>query len=332
MRLPLVALLLFALPAVAQTGTAVNFTTTSTSNNNTVVTSRDECTTTLRFSWSRTGTLCNGGTVYLYVTSGSCGGLAPVATDLTLDTVTGNTTTSGVVSFSMSQVLARQTGAPTCATQEKEVSFKLCAITPTISDSVLQTCSATYSSIGAPAFTLTYDPEAPSAPSIGKVIARDSALSVQVDNVEEDSNVIIELNAILKADAGIPEEDAGTDADAGTDDAGTVADAGTTPVGESEGPTLRFNKAAGEGNVVATGLINGVTYRIRAKLEDEAGNVSEASAVVEGTPVKSNGLFDAYKDANGQEQGGCASTGGGLAGGAVLAALGIWLSSRRKVS
>ncbi|RYZ39393.1 MAG: hypothetical protein EOO71_20255 [Myxococcaceae bacterium] len=340
MRLPLVAFLLFALPAVAQTGTAVTFTTTATSTNNTVVTSRANCATTLRFNWSRTANLCSGGTVYFYVTTGSCGS-QPAVTDLQLDTATNSTTATGVLNFSVANVLAKLATPTTCDSQTTEVTLKLCASAPT-ADPYTQACSSTYTNVGGPAFQVNYDPQPPDAPSIGKVIARDSALSIQVDNVEDDSNVIVELNAILRAgtdagtdaDAGTAEdagtEDAGTDADAGTEDAGT-ADAGVTPE-ESEGPTLRFNKAAGEGNVVATGLINGVTYRVRAKLEDEAGNVSGLSAAVEGTPVKSNGLFDAYKDANGQEQGGCASTGGGLAGGAVLAALGIWLSSRRKVS
>ncbi|MCY1034237.1 hypothetical protein OV207_22470 [Corallococcus sp. BB11-1] len=348
MRLPFVALLLFALPVAAQTGTAVQFTTTA-STTTTVVSSRANCATPRRFNWNRTGSLCNGGTLYFYVTSGSCGS-QPATTDLVLDTVTVNSATTGSVNFSVSEVLAKLATPTTCDSQQKEITFKLCASTPTISDSFNLTCSSTYSNVGSPAYEVKYDPEPPATPSIGKVIARDSALSVQVDNVETDSNVIVELNAILTADAGVPgDDDAGMDEDAGTDDAGAdvdagadldagadvdagaEADAGTTPV-EGEGPTLRFNKAAGEGNVLATGLINGVTYRVRARVEDEAGNVSAASAEVQGTPVKSNGLFDAYKNANGQEQGGCAATGGGVAGGAVLAALGIWLSSRRKVS
>ncbi|MCY1045266.1 MYXO-CTERM sorting domain-containing protein [Corallococcus sp. bb12-1] len=309
MRLPLVvAFLFFALPAVAQTGTAVTFTTTATAPNNIVVSARGDCGSTLRFNWSRTGNLCNGGNLYFYVTTGTCGS-QPAATDLQLDAVTGNTTTTGVLTFTVASVLAKLATPTTCDSQTTEVTFKLCASTPTISDSINLTCSSTYSSVGTPPFQVNYDPEPPSAPSIGDIIARDSALSVQVDNAEADSLVIVELNALTTA---------------GTDDAGT---------GEvTEGPTLSFRKASSEGNVVADGLINGVTYRVRAKVQDEAGNVSEPSAALEGTPVKSNGLFDAYKNANGQEEGGCSSTGGGLAGGAVLAALGLWLSSRRKVS
>ncbi|RKG92720.1 hypothetical protein D7V88_05025 [Corallococcus terminator] len=288
----------------------MTFTTTATAPNNTVVAARDDCASTLRFNWSRTGNLCNGGTLFFYVTTGTCGS-QPAATDLQLDAITGNTTTTGVLNFTVANVLAKLATPTTCDSQTTEVTFKLCASTPTISDSINLTCSSTYSSVGAPAYQVNYDPEAPDAPSVGGIIARDSALSVQVDGVEADSTVIVELNALLTA---------------GTDDAGT---------GEvTEGPTLSFRKASGEGNVVADGLINGVTYRVRARVQDEAGNVSDQSAAAEGTPVKSNGLFDAYKNAEGKETGGCATTttGGGLAGGALLAVLGIWLSSRRKVS
>ncbi|RKH39149.1 hypothetical protein D7X12_24345 [Corallococcus sicarius] len=266
-------------------------------------------------------------------------------TDLKLATIT-DTTASGTVTFTAQDVLTLLATPTNCATQASEISFNLCASAKTFASVYDASCSSTFSSVGTPAFVVKYDPQAPTKPSIGKVIARDSALSVQVDGVEAKSTVVVEVTPLTTADGGTLEDagaDAGEDAgdvdagdvDAGDVDAGDVdaglADAGTV-VPAPVGPTLRFRKAAGEGNVVADGLINGVTYRVQARVIDEAGNEGDLSDAAEGTPVKSNGLFDAYVDAGGQERGGCAATGGGIAGGAVLAALGIWLSSRRKVS
>lgn len=336
MRLPLAALLLFASTAVAQTtGTAVTFTTTSTTSGTTVLTSKADCATPVRFSWTRTGNLCSGGSLFLFVSRSSCGA-EPGVTDLKLATIT-DTTASGTVTFTAQDVLTLLATPTNCATQTSEISFNLCASAKTFASVYDASCSSTFSSVGTPAFVVKYDPQAPTKPSIGKVIARDSALSVQVDGVEAESTVVVEVTPLTTADGGTL-EDAGTDdagEDAGEADAGDVdaglADAGTV-VAAPVGPTLRFRKAAGEGNVVADGLINGVTYRVQARVIDEAGNEGDLSDAAEGTPVKSNGLFDAYVDAGGEERGGCAATGGGIAGGAVLAALGIWLSSRRKVS
>lgn len=338
MRLPLAALLLFASTAVAQTtGTAVTFTTTSTTSGTTVLTSKADCATPVRFSWTRTGNLCSGGSLFLFVSRSSCGA-EPGVTDLKLATIT-DTTASGTVTFTVQEVLTLLATPTSCETQTSEISFNVCASAKTFASIYDASCSTSFSSVGSPAFVVKYDPQKPTAPSIGKVIARDSALSVQVDGVEAESTVVVEVTPLTTADGGAP-EDAGTD-DAGADageDAGEVdgGDAGLADAGMGGpapvGPTLRFRKAAGEGNVVADGLTNGVTYRVQARVIDEAGNEGDLSAAAEGTPVKSNGLFDAYVDAGGQERGGCAATGGGIAGGAVLAALGIWLSSRRKVS
>ena len=350
MRLPLAALLLFASTAVAQTtGTAVTFTTSSTtSGGTTVLTAKGECTTPVRFSWTRTGNLCTGGSLFLYVSRSSCGS-EPAITDLKLATIT-DTTASGTVTFTVQDVLAALATPTTCETQKSEISFNVCASAKTFLSVYDASCSTSFSSVGSPAFVVKFDPAPPAKPSIGKIIARDSALSVQVDGVEAKSTVVVEVTAIGVADGGaLPDGDAGTD-DAGTDagedagvDAGDIdagadagADAGLADAGSVSptpvGTTLRFRKAAGEGNVVADGLVNGVTYRVQAQIVDEAGNESDLSDAVEGTPVKSNGLGDAYVDAGGEERGGCAATGGGIAGGAVLAMLGIWLSTRRKVS
>ncbi|RKH52205.1 hypothetical protein D7X55_06780 [Corallococcus sp. AB049A] len=349
MRLPFIGLLLFASTAVAQTGPQVTFTSSSTATNNTVTVPKSECGQPRRFNWQRTGSSCED-PLYIYVTQGTCG-TRPAATDLVLETLDPSSSVlNGAVSFSVAQVLAaRGTGADagtaaTCDTQDTEISFKLCASARRVGGSLGLDCQETFSNVGVPPYVVKFDPQPPATPSIGKVIARDSALSVQVDGAESNSTVIVEVAMVATAgsDAGT-DTDAGTDADAGSDvDAGMDLDAGTDDGGAglvgslalegTAGPVTRVDKASGEGNVVITGLTNGVTYRLQAIIRDAAGNESPASASVDATPVKSNGLFDAYVEGGGEERGGCAATGGGIAGGAVLAALGIWLSSRRKVS
>ncbi|GMT96406.1 hypothetical protein KH5H1_05250 [Corallococcus caeni] len=338
MRLPFIGLLLFASTAVAQVPT-VTFSSASTSTTGlTITVPKSDCGIQRRFSFTRSGTPCEE-SLYLYVTTASCG-TRPLAGDLTLATYgPSDTTASGTLSFSVEEVLAARNSsadagsAMTCANVTTEMTFNLCAAARR-TDSTGFNCQTTYSSVGTPAYVVKYDPAPPATPTIAKVIARDSALSVQVDGAETDSTIVVEAAAVATSDAG-------TDGDAGTEDAGTDADAGTDggqglvgalAVEGTTGPVTRVTKAAGEGNVVISGLTNGVTYRIQASIIDKAGNESTQSAPAEGTPVKSSGLFDAYKDAGGEESGGCAATGGGIAGGAVLAALGIWLSSRRKVS
>jgi len=79
-------------------------------------------------------------------------------------------------------------------------------------------------------------------------------------------------------------------------------------------------------------LENGVTYRVEAFALDRVDNESAATEAQEGTPIPTVGFYGRYVAAGGDETGGCNATGGGLAGGAMLAALGFWLSSRRNRS
>jgi hypothetical protein len=142
-----------------------------------------------------------------------------------------------------------------------------------------------------------FDTQPPPKPTITAVTPRDAALGVTV-TAEEDATVLVT--------ASLPGTDGGT---------GTEVASDTT--------------TATEGLANLEGLENGVTYQIVARATDVAGN-STNSDPSEGTPIKSNGFFEAYVGANGQETGGCGAAGGGLAGGAVLAALGFWLSRRKQ--
>ena len=88
----------------------------------------------------------------------------------------------------------------------------------------------------------------------------------------------------------------------------------------------------GGGAIQLEGLENNKTYELRAYATDEANNTSEPPTTANVTPIKTYGFLELYNENGGQETGGCGAVGGGVAGGAVLAVLGFWLSSRRKRS
>lgn len=74
----------------------------------------------------------------------------------------------------------------------------------------------------------------------------------------------------------------------------------------------------------ARGLVNGVTYTVVVYAFSAAGNRSEASAAVTGTPQSVSDFFDRYQQSGGAEEGGCASGSAGalaLLGTAALLAL-----------
>ena len=72
------------------------------------------------------------------------------------------------------------------------------------------------------------------------------------------------------------------------------------------------------------GLVNGVTYSVVVYAYSKAGNRSEASAAVSGTPQPVSDFWDQYRQSGGGEKGGCASGSAGalaLLGTAALLAL-----------
>jgi uncharacterized protein (TIGR03382 family) len=213
----------------------------------------------------------------------------------------------------------------TCGALEREDTYRVCAVYKQ-AGGFLGTCdtsSATTVS-STPDLKFIYDTRAPSAPGIEEVVPLDSALSVHVEASGDASQV--RVTVVRTATASDP--DAGTDG--GTEsDAGTEADGGTVSA-----PTTvaEVTQSVDQPRFRVEGLENGVTYLITAKSIDAAGNESAASEAKQGTPVKTLGFYDAYIKAGGRESGGCDATGGGIAGGAMLAVLAFWLSSRRSRS
>jgi uncharacterized protein (TIGR03382 family) len=77
------------------------------------------------------------------------------------------------------------------------------------------------------------------------------------------------------------------------------------------------------------GLVNTVTYAVTARTFSKAGNPSDPSDAVDGTPQHVNDFWDTYKADGGRDDGGCA---GGPAGplALVLVAGALALTRRRK--
>jgi uncharacterized protein (TIGR03382 family) len=140
---------------------------------------------------------------------------------------------------------------------------------------------------------LTYDAKAPPAPTIESVSQLDQALRVQITGA-------IDVNQVRLV----------------------VLRDGLEVTRKTQGP----------GSIQVENLTNEVTYQLEAYAIDAAGNVSATAATAEGTPIKTLGFYEKYRQSGGTETGGCGATGGGLAGSAMLAVLGFWLSSRRNRS
>ncbi|QRK04724.1 hypothetical protein JQX13_31390 [Archangium violaceum] len=155
-------------------------------------------------------------------------------------------------------------------------------------------CSSTLTRVQAP-LKITYDTQGPEAPTITQVAGLDRALRINVRAPADANRVRV---VVLRDDVEVTSRTQGVDA----------------------------------GSIRVENLENEVTYQVRAYAIDEADNESEQFATGEGTPTRSLGFYEYYREMGGTETGGCSATGGGLAGGAVLAVLGIWLSSRRNRS
>ncbi|QSQ16657.1 MXAN_2561 family MXYO-CTERM-anchored protein [Myxococcus landrumensis] len=297
MRHILVVLLLTASTALGQT---VNFTGAAIQNNEVVV-SLANCGKVNAVTWTRSGTLlCSSATLFL--TEGSCTDKPDATGNKKVGEINQNDASpTGTINLVMSEALDAK--GETCEGQKANRTYKLCASTTRQTN--LGQCDSTLVSIGN-SINFILDPVAPGAPGAPAVTGLDSALSVSVTTTSDMARLKVEVVELTLGD------------DAGTGTPGAV---------------VRSKEQVTPNNVFRMdGLENGKTYGVRVIAFDKAGNESPASALVTGAPIASNGFFDEYVDAGGQETGGCGAGGGGLAVGAAMAALGFWLTSRRKQS
>lgn len=260
---------------------------------------RGDCGDKLQVRWTLSGGVaCQP--MQLWVTKDSSCKSEPSAGDLQLPEVAINSVNNPGNLFREVAVndLPVFTGADagtgtTCATAEVEQTMRVCAATTV--NSTLNVCETVIRGNAPP--LVRFDTQPPPKPTFTDVTPRDSALSVTV-SAEADSTVVVTARP-LDADGGV----------------GDVVASDET--------------SATEGLANLTGLENGVTYQLIAKATDVADNSTESDPTT-GTPVKSDGFYEDYLGKGGHETGGCGAAGGGIAGGAVLAALGFWISRRKQ--
>ena len=249
-------------------------------------------------TWTRTSTaLCAGLTVWLTRESSCTGTGADSSADYGLSDVSQTTflsTTTGTLSFNITNLpFDVGDGGGSCGVNAEETTFRLCGATRQIEGSFNSVCGTT--AVYASAGKLIYDGKPPAAPTYSSVAGLDSAARVVLS----------------------------TGSDATTERLEAWLD-GSLVVQKTQG--------VGVGAIQLEGLENNKTYELRAYATDEANNTSEPPTTANVTPIKTYGFLELYNENGGQETGGCGAVGGGVAGGAVLAVLGFWLSSRRKRS
>ncbi|HYO59441.1 MXAN_2561 family MXYO-CTERM-anchored protein [Archangium sp.] len=301
------ATVLFSSAAFGQLSTGVQVQVQSVAGTDALSVGPELCGQTVTFNWKVAGNLCAD--LSLWITtdtdcketaSGQTAGSSFELSSISRTTI-AQRNGSGTATFEVSRLPIFSASTPTdggtgvtCSRDvEIEDTMQLCASTKQFSD-IYQTSCSTVVKATTP-MDITYDTKRPVAPTISSVASLDEALQVEVDPPDD----ALQVRVVVRLDgAEVTSETQGVD----------------------------------RGAVKVTELENGVTYQLEAYSIDQAGNVSSAFASGEGTPNRTLGFYEKYKEAGGAEMGGCGATGGGFAGGAVLAALGFWLFSRRNRS
>jgi uncharacterized protein (TIGR03382 family) len=299
MRVLLIALTLSASAAFGQTTTRIVDLTTQNGESSLRV-PKEPCDLVRTVNWAYNGNtlqLCSD--LRFWLVSGTSCTDEPSGTFKELPKVSSSQLAnirSGTVSFKVSDLPGFGTGTTpvSCPAEGREDEYRLCASIKLPGGTLGTECgSGTFQD---DEVTVVYDAKPPDAPTLASVQGLDSALSIRVDPPSDAT----EINVTIERTDG----------------------AGSRTVTQSADQTqFRVER-----------LENNVTYRVTATAVDAADNESVASEALEGTPIFTKGFFDRYVEANGQEMGGCGAAGVGLAGGWVLAALGLWLSSRRNRS
>jgi uncharacterized protein (TIGR03382 family) len=248
-------------------------------------------------TWTRSGNACDSLSLWLTAPNKECGDAAGVG-DVGLNSIPRDTLiaqTTGTFQFNLNRLLfPTADGGGGCESLQEEVTFRLCGTTKAYA-SLYDTSTCATSVTKASGMELLFDGKPPEAPAIESASGLDQAVTARVS--EPTGSTRIQL--VVSRD------------------------------GEE---VKRGEKVVGQGDIKVEGLVNEVTYQLVAYAFDEAGNQSGASGMAEATPIKTNGFLEEYIGAGGKETGGCGAAGGGVVGGAVLAVLGFWLSSRRNRS
>jgi hypothetical protein len=262
--------------------------------NRITVSSRD-CGTTHAITWTSTlattAVICSGPT--FWITQTICGD-APAGNDLLLTPQPSTTDRQGRFTVRISQlpVFNQTDGGFACGAAMNQLHY-VCGFIRYTSF----TCGTSDVRLPATAI-IDYRGKPPDPPAITDLIPQDSALTVRWD-----PNSLTDVAFIH-----VWLRQAGSGADF-FDVAQPAATDGSAKIGN---------------------LQNGTTYEVKLQAEDIAGNLSDFSDPVQGTPVATVGFFGIYRQEGGQEKGGC----GGVIPGAlsVPLAFGGYRLLRRKRS
>ena len=304
-NLLITATVLLSSAAFGQFGSSVQISVQSLTGTDNLSVGPALCGQTSSFNWRVVGTPCTE--LSLWITtdtdcretiSAQTAGSSRALTSIPQTSITTAGGTATTATFAVSNLPIFSTTAPTdggtaraCGDPGVESTMLLCASTRTYD--ALGSCSSTVVKAATP-LEISYDTKSPDAPSISGVASLDKALRVTVDAPEDAAQVRV--------------------------------------VATLEGVEVsKKQQGVDVGAVRVENLQNDVTYQIEAYAIDAAGNQSPASAAGEGTPTRTLGFYERYREAGGEETG-CGATGGGFAGGGMLAALGFWLFSRRNRS
>ncbi|MCI0573933.1 MAG: fibronectin type III domain-containing protein, partial [Myxococcaceae bacterium] len=225
----------------------------------------------------------------LWVTTASnCSG-GRQSSDLLIDSLTREqflSAPTGSRQFNLSALPSFGADAgSSCGTAGVTQTFRVCGTST--APGITQICQSNENDVATRAtpLELVYDAEPPDAPTITSVEPLDQELRVTVD---AESNVGVRVEQRI----------------AGTTDWTVVRTLGT------DVRTLQI-----------TNLQNGTSYEVQAIAIDAAGNESAASGIASGTPIQTLGFWGAYKEAGGQQVGGCTATGAMLTPLGILAVL-----------
>ena len=199
--------------------------------------------------------------------------------------------------------------------------------------------SGSYPGSGDPAIHLSDVFSAAGVTSSACTAADDSQAYVCVRLLDSSGNVTATASARLRLQVTAPPPPVSVTVAPGESALHVSWSAGTaTDAAPASSKTYRVLAAAGgvtkqsaetsDTSIRFAGLEIGTTYDVQVVAYSEAGNASEPSELVAGTPVNVTDYWEAYKQAGGTEPGGCSHGPGGLA--ALLAALWTAVVVRRR--
>jgi hypothetical protein len=286
---PLPLVLAALLPSLAS-AQAVTLDITFAQGRTTETLGPDDCAIKIPVTWTLSTFVIACSDLKIWIESGSCGS-TPSEPIVHTEIVTLQDK-SGTFDL-LANELPISAGADAgtgCGTLDIEQTFNVCGAV-TVSLTGLCAAGDPIATDSAPP-TIEYDSLPPDPPII-TVEGVDSALVVSV-SVDDDTSAVILVV--------------------------------TDPSGAEK---ARIERAVPTGTIRIEGLANGTPYTVTAQARDDAGNLSELSNSVDGTPVPTCGFWCSYLGAGGSERGGCSSTGGTMI--AVMSMLaGLCLVMRRR--